>query len=217
MGREGIADLYRQRGLAGRVGFGERPAVVVVDMIHGFTDPASPLGSNLDAEIAATSRLLAAARAADLPVHFTSIEFQDDGSAGSPFVAKIPAIRTLRRGTRLVAVDDRLEPRATEPVWTKHGASAFFGTALAAALTTRSVDTVLLAGCTTSGCVRASAVDSCQHGFRTIVVREAVGDRAREPHEANLFDMDAKYADVVGIDEALAYLGGRAGSRRVRA
>ena len=92
MGREGIADLYRQRGLAGRVGFGERPAVVVVDMIHGFTDPASPLGSNLDAEIAATSRLLAAARAADLPVHFTSIEFQDDGSAGSPFVAKIPAI-----------------------------------------------------------------------------------------------------------------------------
>src|SRR5262249_37186748 len=216
MGREGVADLYRQRGLAGRVGFGERPALVVVDMIHGFTDPASPLGSNLDAEVAATKRLLAAARGADLPVHFTSIEFHD-GSGGSPFVAKIPAIRTLLPGTRLVAVDDRLEPRATEPVWTKVGASAFFGTPLAAALTYRGVDTVLLAGCTTSGCVRASAVDSCQHGFRTIVVREAVGDRACEPHEANLFDIDAKYGDVVGLEEALAYLASRAGAKRARA
>jgi nicotinamidase-related amidase len=209
MGREDLTDFYRQRGLAGRVGFGERPAVVVVDMIHGFTDPASPLGANLDAEIAATARLLAAARAARVPVHFTSIEFQDDGSGGGPFVAKIPAIRTLRPGTRLVAVDERLAPRGSEPLWKKRGASAFFGTALAAALTESRVDTVLLAGCTTSGCVRASAVDSCQHGFRTIVVCEAVGDRARDPHEANLFDMDAKYADVVGLDEVLAYLAAR--------
>lgn len=212
MGREETVAFYRQRGLAGRVGFGERPAVVVVDMIHGFTDPASPLGSNLDAEVAATARLLAAARAARFPVHFTTIEYHDDGTGGVPFVRKIPAIRTLLPGSRLVAVDGRLAPAAGEIVWTKQGASAFFGTALAAALTSRRVDTVLLAGCTTSGCVRASAIDSCQYGFRTIVVREAVGDRAREPHEANLFDMDAKYADVVALDEALAYLAARAGS-----
>ncbi len=209
MGRDDIAALYRQRGLAGRVGFGERPAIVVVDMINGFTDPGSPLGSNLDAEVAATAALLAAARAARAPIHFTTIEYQDDGSGGVPFVTKIPAIRTLRPGSRLVAVDERLAPAAGEIVWTKQGASAFFGTALAGTLTSRRVDTVLLAGCTTSGCVRASAIDSCQHGFRTIVVREAVGDRAREPHDANLFDMDAKYADVVGLAEALAYLTAR--------
>ena len=198
--------FYETRGIGARVGFGERPALLVVDLVRGFTDPASPLGSVLDAEVAATARLLGAARHARLPVHFTTIAFEPGFADGGPFLATMPALRTLEIGAAAVEVDPRLERRPGEALWTKKGASAFFGTALAAALTAARVDTVVVAGCTTSGCVRASVIDACQHGFRTIVVREAVGDRAEPPHVANLFDMDSKYADVVPLEEALRRL-----------
>ena len=197
--------FYRERGLAGRVGFGERPALLVVDLSVGFTDPACALGANLDHQVEATQRLLGAARDAKIPIHFTTIAYRADERGGA-FMKKITSLTLLREGTPLVAIDPRLEPRATERIWTKKGASAFFGTGLASALVGDRVDTVILTGATTSGCVRASAIDACQHDFRTILVREAVGDRAAGPHEANLLDIDSKYADVVELETVLEYL-----------
>ncbi|HZP40863.1 MAG TPA: isochorismatase family protein [Candidatus Binatia bacterium] len=205
---EATQRLYASRGIGERVGFGARPAVLVVDFQRGLTDPAaSALGARLDDEIAACRRLLDTARAARVPIHYTTTAYGAAPGDGGPFRRKLPRLADLREGTPLVDIDPRLARRPTETVWAKRGASAFFGTALAAALTAAGVDTVLVAGCTTSGCIRASVVDACQHGFRAIVVREAVGDRARAPHEANLFDMDAKYGDVVPLRAALAFLG----------
>ncbi|MGD9764828.1 MAG: isochorismatase family protein [Candidatus Binatia bacterium] len=200
--------FYASRGIGGRMGFGKRPALLVVDFQRGMTDPArSPLGARMDAEIAATRRLLAAARAAGAPIHYTVVAYGRAEGDGGPFLRKMQGLALLKEGTWSTDLDPRLKRRPTETVWAKRGASAFFGTALGAALTAAGVDTLLIAGCTTSGCVRASVIDSCQHGFNTIVVREAVADRAAGPHEANLFDMDAKYADVVSLGEALAALG----------
>lgn len=198
--------FYQSRGFARRVGFGARPALLVIDFINAFTQATSPLAAPLDAEIAATQKMLVAARRSKLPIAFTTTEYDKGFRDAGVFIKKVPSLSVLERGTPLVAVDDRLKPRSDEHVIVKKYASAFFGTALAATLTAAGVDTVLIAGCTTSGCVRASAVDACQHGFRTIVIRECVGDRAQEPHAANLFDIDAKYGDVVALAEALAYL-----------
>jgi nicotinamidase-related amidase len=198
--------FYQSRGFAQRVGFGARPALLVIDFIKAFTDLTSPLASNLDAEIAATQQLLDAARDLRLPIAFTTVEYDEGFRDAGVFIKKVPSLSVLRKGTPMVEVDDRLAPRADEHVLVKKYASAFFGTSLAATLTAAGVDTLLITGCTTSGCVRASAVDSCQNGFRTIVVKECVGDRAQPPHEANLFDIDAKYGDVVTLEETLAYL-----------
>jgi nicotinamidase-related amidase len=201
---EALRTFYRDHGLLGRVGFGHRPCLLLVDFIRGFTDPACPLGADLAAELEIAAALLDAMRLRALPVHFTTLAF-GPGAAG-PFVKKIPALALLEPGSRWTEVDPRVAPRRGEPVWNKQGASAFFGTGLAPALVARGVDTVIVTGCTTSGCVRASAVDACQHGFQTAVVREAVGDRAAAPHTASLFDLDAKYADVVSHAEVSAYL-----------
>ncbi|MBI1761011.1 MAG: isochorismatase family protein [Acidobacteria bacterium] len=199
-------DFYKSRGLAQRVGFGARPALLIVDFIKGFTDLASPLASNLDKEIAATKKALNAARKLKLPIAFTTVEYDAGFRDAGVFIKKVPSLAVLKKGSTWVEVDDRLKPRANEHVLVKKYASAFFGTALASTLTAAGVDTLLLAGCTTSGCVRASAVDGCQHGFRTIVIEECVGDRAQGPHLANLFDINAKYGDVITLAETLAYL-----------
>ncbi|MGE0518536.1 MAG: isochorismatase family protein [Candidatus Binatia bacterium] len=209
MSDEKTAAFYRERGLGKRVGFGRTPALVIVDFINGFTDPASPLGSSLDREIAATQQLLSLAREGGIPVHFTTIAYASDCKDAGVWPAKFPALRTLTVGSTWSEIDSRLSPRPEEVVWSKKGASAFFGTGLAPSLVAGGVDTVLITGCTTSGCVRATAVDSCQYGFRTIVVAEAVGDRARPPHDANLFDIDAKYGDVVTLQDAVGYLSAR--------
>ena len=139
-------------------------------------------------------------------MNFTTLEFVERYPDAGVFIKKIPSLAVLRKGSLMVEVDSRLQPLPNEIVWSKKAASAFFGTALAATLTACGVDTVIIAGCTTSGCVRASAVDACSYGFRTIVVREAVGDRLPEPHEANLLDIDSKYGDVVSLEEALSHL-----------
>ena len=198
--------LYQKRGFMSRVGFGERPALLIVDFIKGFTDLQSPLASNLDAEIAATKQLLDLARAKGLPVHFTTTGYAEGGADAGVFIKKVPSLGVLKIGHEWLEIDERLAPLPNESIWLKKYASAFFGTALAATLTAARVDTLIVTGCTTSGCVRASAVDSCQNGFRTIVVREAVGDRAQGPHEANLFDLDAKYADVESLVDVVKYL-----------
>jgi maleamate amidohydrolase len=203
-----VADFYRQRGFAHRVGFGAWPALLIIDFINAFTSPPSPLASDFDVEIAATRQLLEVARCKGIGVHFTTTAYAEGCVDAGVFIKKIPSLSVLRQGDPMTDIDERLHPLPGEHVWFKKYASAFFGTALAATLTAARFDTLIVTGCTTSGCVRASAVDSCQNGFRTIVVREAVGDRAQAPHEANLFDIDSKYGDVLSLGEVLEYLRG---------
>lgn len=200
------SQMYQERGFASRVGFGERPALLIIDFINAFTDPKCALGSDLSREIAATQKLLERFRVNGSPVHFTTTAYEEGFASAGVFIKKVPSLGLLKLGSDLIEIDERIKPKEGEVVWLKHYASAFFGTALASALTAQRVDTVLIGGCTTSGCVRASAVDACQHGFRTIVVADCVGDRSRAAHEANLFDIDAKYGDVVSLKEAEDYL-----------
>jgi maleamate amidohydrolase len=198
---------YLERGFSRRIGFGRSPALLVIDMIHAFTDPASPLGSNLDSVVAALQHLLAAARIVGIPVVFTTVAYDDSAwQAAQVFITKVPALKVLKAGTPAVEVDERLEHRTSEPVLLKQFASAFFGTSLSSLLAAQGCDTAIVTGCTTSGCVRASVVDALQYGYRPIVPREAVGDRAPEPHAANLFDIQAKYGDVVALNEVVQYL-----------
>ena len=199
-------EVYARAGLGERVTMGSRPAVLVVDFSCGFTDPACTLGSELTAEVEATKRLLDAARERGLPVVFTTIGFEPSLKDGGLWLQKVPALGDLQLGGHWVEIDPRLEPREDETVIMKKGASAFFGTNLAAILVSQHVDSVILCGATTSGCIRATAVDLLQNGWPTLVPRECVGDRAQAPHEANLFDIQAKYADVVALDDALAYV-----------
>lgn len=202
--------LYAARGLGSRVGWGERPAVIAVDMINGFTDPAYPIGADVSAAIAETCRVLDGARNARLPVFFTSIAYDDPVRDGGHWIRKIPALNVLRSGTQAVEVDHRLQRRPSEPLVVKRFASSFFGTDLASRLQFLRVDTLIVCGVTTSGCVRATVVDGLQLGFRCIVPEAAVADRAEAPHRANLFDMNGKYGDVLPLDEVLAEITTRA-------
>ena len=189
------------------VGFGERPALLVIDFMRAYTDQESPFfaAAVVDA-VAETASLLRAARANGVPVLHTRVEFHPSGIDGGLFVKKVPALRKLVAGEPLGEFDPIVAPREDELVIVKNYASSFFGTTLAATLTSLGIDTLILAGCSTSGCIRASAIDGIQHGFRVIVPRECVGDRHDEPHESNLFDINAKYGDVVSSGEVLAYL-----------
>jgi nicotinamidase-related amidase len=198
--------IYAEARLGESVTMGSRPAVLVVDFSCGFTDAECALGSDLSAEVAATSRLLDAAREKRLPVIFTTIGFEQSLKDGGLWLQKVPSLGDLQLGGRWVEIDPRLERRPEETVIVKKGASAFFGTNLAAVLISQRVDSVILCGATTSGCIRATAIDLLQHGFPTLVPRECVGDRAQAPHEANLFDIQAKYADVVPLEDALVYV-----------
>ncbi len=203
---EQAREVYERARLGGSLVLGERPAVLVVDFSCGFTDPECALGADMTDEIEATRRLLDAARAKGVAVVFTTIGFEPSLKDGALWMQKAPALADLQLGGRWVEIDPRLERREDETVIVKKGASAFFGTNLAAILVSQGVDTVVLCGATTSGCIRATAVDLLQQGFPTLVPRECVGDRAQAPHEANLFDIQAKYADVVSIEDALEYV-----------
>jgi nicotinamidase-related amidase len=197
----------RFEGFHGRAGFGEKPALVVVDVNRGFTDPASPLVCDLDECVAAIARLLEAFRAAELPVVFTTVCYDDFGKqAAAVFLEKIPALAVLEPGSPWVEIDPRIAPADGEAVLSKYFASAFFGTTLASLLASAGADTVVVTGASTSGCVRATALDALQHGYRVLVPREAVGDRNPDAHEANLYDLDTKYADVVSVEDVLAEL-----------
>ena len=207
-GFEELRQDYRSKGLAGRVGFGSRPAIVVVDLIRGFTDPQSPFGSDLDAEVKATNELTNVARARGIPVIFSTIVYDPSLRDAGLWIRKITSNKHLVEGSEWVEVDPRLDRQPGETVVVKKYASCFFGTDLMSQLQVLGVDTVVIAGCTTSGCVRATTVDACSLGLHTIVVEEAVGDRARLPHLAALFDMDAKYGDVVPLREAIDHLDG---------
>ena len=196
----------RHEGFHGRAGFGSRPALVVVDINVGFTDPASPLVCDLEDVVEAIRRLLEEARRAGIPVVYTTVSYSEgDKIAARAFIDKIPALLTLEAGSRWAEIDPRLAPLPGEPVLNKLFASAFFGTPLQALLTAAGCDSVVVVGASTSGCVRATVVDALQHGFRPIVPREAVGDRNPAAHEASLYDMDTKYADVVTLAQVLEH------------
>ena len=200
--------IYERARLGQSVTPGSRPAVLVVDFSRGFTDPGCTMGSDLTSEVEATKRLLAAAREKSVPVIFTTIAFEPNLKDGSLWIQKAPGLAELKIGGGWVEIDPRLERREGETLIVKKGASAFFGTNLPSVLVSENVDTVVLCGATTSGCIRATAVDLLQYGYPTLVPRECVGDRASQPHEANLFDIQAKYADVISVEDALSYLEG---------
>jgi maleamate amidohydrolase len=191
----------------GRLGFGKKPAVLVVDFIRAYTTSGSALFAPpvCDA-VMQTAELLDAARARGVLVVYTKVLYNKNGLDGGIFVQKVPVLRTLVEGEPLAEIVPELAPHPNDVVLVKQYASAFFGTSLASLLTAQGVDTLILTGCSTSGCVRATAVDGMQHGFRVIVPRECVGDRRPEPHEANLFDIHSKYGDVVSKQEVLDYL-----------
>jgi maleamate amidohydrolase len=199
--------LAHIEGFGGRGGFGRRPALVVIDMTLGFTDPESPLACDLEGPVSEIQKLLEAARQAEIPIVFTTVAYHEsDKLTAATFIDKVPALLTLKAGTCWAEIDPRIAPRETEPVLNKLFASGFFGTGLSSLLTAAGVDTLIITGASTSGCVRATAVDALQYGFRPVVPREAVGDRNPDAHEANLYDVDAKYGDVVRVEEVLDYL-----------
>jgi nicotinamidase-related amidase len=184
----------------GSLGVGERPAIVVVDLNLGFTDPSSPLACDLDDVLVSCRSLLDVGREAGVPIFFTTIVYDEVlEAAAAVFLRKVPALKVLRPGTRWVEIDERLGRRDDEPVIVKAHASAFFGVPFAALLAGR--DTLIVCGASTSGCVRATVVDAMQHGLAPIVPRECVGDRSARAHEQALDDIAGRYGDVVGLGE----------------
>ncbi|MCK9511560.1 MAG: isochorismatase family protein [Pigmentiphaga sp.] len=199
--------FFAERGFGLTMGFGQRPALVVVDVIRGFTDPAMPLGSDLDDVVVQVNRLLEACRPRGIPVFFMTVSYDEPNlEDAGVWALKQKGAQTLRTGSDAVKLDPRLRAEPGDPVLVKKYASSFFGTDLLSRLVSRGVDTLLITGCTTSGCVRATAVDAVQNGLRPMVVREAVGDRSQAAHEQSLFDLQAKYADVVEVETVLEYL-----------
>lgn len=198
--------VYQRQGFGQRLGFGESPALIVIDFSNGFADPAVLGGGNIAEAIANTRPVLEAARAAGIPVAHTRHIYAADGSNFGLFNKKLPTNNLLRPGSPHAETVETLRPIDGELVIDKQYPSAFFGSSFASWLAARRVDTLIITGCTTSGCVRATAVDAMCSGYRPIVLRDCSGDRATGPHEANLFDLDQKYADVILSGEALDYL-----------
>lgn len=204
-----VAENYARGGFGNRLQPGQRPALIVIDFVEAYVRPGALLYADCAPAHEAAIELLDAARQAGIPIIHTNVMFQPGGRDGGVFFRKVAALRTFERGAdpALQAFARGLEPRADETLITKQYASAFFGTSLSSTLSASGVDTLLIAGVSTSGCVRATGVDACQHGFIPLVVRDAVGDRAAGPHDAALFDLQAKYAEVVDLEFARRYLG----------
>jgi nicotinamidase-related amidase len=198
---------YKERGIfQGRFGFGASPALVVIDMAYGWTDPAYPAGSaRLDGAIAAIQRLLPAAREKGAPVFYTTAPYREKPQ---PKSAEDYSPGFRRWDPRACEIDERVRPLPGETVLRKEHASAFAGTPLIGFLVRHRVDTLLITGCSTSACVRATATDAKSHHLRPVIVREAVQDRSAIAHEWTLFDIQARFADVVSLEEALTYLRG---------
>lgn len=199
---------YAQAGFGNRLGWGKRPALLIIDFVKAYLEKDCPLYAGVEQARDDAATLLRAARAAGIPVIHTNVVYTPGGVDGGVFFRKVKALTCFERDKypQWAAFADGLEPQEGEPVISKQYASAFFGTSLASTLASSGIDTLLIAGLSTSGCVRASALDACQHGFVPLVVREAVGDRDARVHEANLFDLNAKYADVISLEEAMTQL-----------
>jgi maleamate amidohydrolase len=186
---------------------GTSPALLIVDVVMAYLDPASPLYAGGEAALASNERLLASARTAGIPVVFTNVIYAPGGIDGGLFYRKVPALQAFVRGSPMGLFPPSMQPLASEIIVSKQYASAFFGSSLASTLTAMGVNTLFITGFSTSGCVRATALDALQHGFVPMVVSDACGDRHAAPHDANLFDLQAKYAEVIDEATALALIG----------
>jgi maleamate amidohydrolase len=189
-----------------RIGFGQRPALLLIDFVQAYFDKDCDLYAGVEDALASAIRIRDAARKAGIPVIYTNVVYHKSALDGGRFFQKAKPLRNFIKGSPMGAWPEGLDPSEDEMVISKQYPSAFFGTSLASTLTAMGIDTLIHTGLSTSGCVRATCVDSSSHGFIPIIVREAVGDRHSAPHEANLFDMNAKYGDVVSEDEVLAYI-----------
>lgn len=201
------AAFFEQRGFGGRLGFGARPALLVIDLAKSFTDPAMPLGSDLSGQIEATNILARAARQKGVPVIFSMVRYEDPNvrDAGI-WYQKMRGQSTLQAGGEGYQLDSRLERADDDVLLYKKYASCFFGSDLTSRLVGYGIDTLIMTGTSTSGCVRSTAVDAVQLGFRPMVVAEGVGDRSAASHQQSLFDIDTKYGDVVSLEETRLYL-----------
>ncbi|HSW20905.1 MAG TPA: isochorismatase family protein [Ramlibacter sp.] len=204
--REALQRNYGHGAFGAGLGFGTRQALVMIDFAQAYFVPESPLFANCPEVVASAAQLLAWARERSMLVCHTRVEYRADGLDGGVFFRKIPALKAFCAGNPLAETAPQLAPRPDEPVITKQYASAFYGTSLASLLHAQRIDCVLIAGMSTSGCVRASAVDAIQHGFIPVVIADACGDRHPQPHEASLFDLNAKYADVLQLAQLCAAL-----------
>ena len=200
-------EIYRRQGFGAELGPGGKPALVVVDFVEGFADPAMFGGGNIAPAIARTRDLLALARGRGWPVFHTRVVFAVDGSDANIFTRKVPGLLALTEANPKSAVVAELEPRPEETVLCKRLPSAFAGTGFAAMLERQAVDTLVIAGCTTSGCIRATALDAMNHGLIPIVVEDCCGDRSVDAHNSNLFDIRQKCGDVMPLDDLVAALG----------
>jgi maleamate amidohydrolase len=199
---------YAKAGFGAGLGFGKKPALIIIDFAMAYLVPDSPLFAGVEAELESNIRLAEAARAAHIPVVFTKVEYQANGVDGGYFYRKVRALQCFDAGNPLGEFHPRLTPQPGDILVVKQYPSAFFGTTLASTLRALGVDTCVVTGLSTSGCVRATALDALQHGFIPVVVRDACGDRDARVQEANLFDLRAKYADVISEAETLGYLDG---------
>ncbi len=198
--------IYQAAGFGGQVPRGRRPALVIVDFSYGFSDEAYPTASDMSAQIAATRKLADLARSKGFPVIYTTIAYHPAEIEALPWLRKAKGMAALLKGTRLVEIDARAGMQASDILIEKKGASAFHGTALASLLAGRRVDTLVVAGATTSGCVRATVVDAVQYGFNVLVPADCCADRAIPPHDAALYDVHQKYGDVTDSADILRWL-----------
>ncbi len=199
-------EIYNAQGFGGRLGMGARPALCIVDFVAGFVDPKVFGGGNIAAAVANTVRLLTAARRHGLPIAFSRVVYAEDGGDDCVFVRKVPGLAKLTEHARAGQIVPELGPKPDELILRKTQPSAFFGTHYAEHLRSRGIDTLIVSGCTTSGCVRATVVDAMSYNFRTVVARDCVGDRSLAAHQANLFDMEQKYADLIDSNVIIAAL-----------
>lgn len=205
MKNEDLDQDYEKAGFGGALGFGAKPALVLVDFMMAYFDKEGPLYAGVEGELAKAKILLSAAREAGIPIIFTKVEYNNDEQAAN-FRRKIPALNKLTAGGALSAIHDEVKPNENEPVLVKHYASAFFGTPLAEVLRTKGCDSLIICGLTTSGCIRATALDTLQNGFIPVVAEDACGDRDRRVHDANIFDLNAKYAEITTVETLREFL-----------
>ncbi len=201
-------EIYARHEIGAKVGFGKRPAVLVVDLQKGYTSKESPRwgGTRIDLVVGATKKLVEEARGKGIRIIFAIISFRKDSLDCGVWGEKSPGVKMLTEGSKWVELDDAFQLANDDMLLVKKRSSAFFGTNLLQILVTMNIDTLIVAGCNTSGCIRATVTDACCLGYRTVVPEECVGDRAEEPHRNNLFDINAKYADVMPLTDVLTFI-----------
>lgn len=198
---DNYANVYNNR-----IGFGNKPALILVDFVEGYFDKSCDLYADVEDVLACALRVREAARAAGILVIYTNVVYHKSAINGGRFYEKAKPLRYFLEGSPMGAWPKGMQPSEDELIISKQYPSAFFGTSLASTLTAAGIDTAIITGLTTSGCIRATCVDACSNGFIPIVVEQACGDRHEDPHKANLFDMNAKYADVVSEQEIINFL-----------